>query len=323
MVNNNYDAELVKLALPDYHNNGNTFEENVVSVHSCKLGGFPIYPNKQDAQVYKCPICQSIMYLVVQLDIGSSRIFYAFACNSAKCASSPKGWKAFFISQVPPKPPSPLPSPAKGGNFWDINPCSSSNQKSPFSLQELKDDLPLLEYADTDYPSQFPPLPLCIVEEFWHESKKRQDPPPINQANYNAADADEVYEKIMPVGVDKQFEQFQKRTSAYPRQCIRYGGVPLLYHGNDAAFQSSREPNIKCPACRQLCHFELQLMPAILNFLPVSKAEYLQHIPPADRSQHPLFGDEMQWGTVLVYSCNNNPECSSTSEAFCHVQVEQ
>lgn len=323
-----FSSCLVELGLPD--GPLTTQDDEADDLYTSKIGGFPVFANEELSQIQpKCGCCGSDMYLILQMDAPLpdtsmiDRIFYAFACNSVKCAATPEGWRAFF-TLIQPEKPAPIQAcqlPKK--NFWEAD-FLPEESLSNLSLKDKKEEEEKKQYfAMSSYPVQFPATALRIVEEFWQDPKKKPESVlPIAHATLASEDPD-FYEKIMPVGVDKQFEKFQKRTAAYPRQCVRYspGGHPLSFNSNPLP----QSPPL-CPKCQQPQHFELQLTPAILNYLPVSNPKYLRHIQPEARSKHPLFGDEMQWGTVIVYSCglgchlleDRNAECPAT----CLIQLE-
>ena len=324
------NPEIVELGLPD--GSLTVQDEEAFDLFTSKIGGFPVYAKPElVVQEPKCACCGSTMYLIIQMDAPlpdtptHDRIFYAFACNSAKCAATPNGWCAFFTlvsKSSSPRDEATAPSALLKKNFWDTD----YTPEESLSKLSIKDDDEAEYVAVSSYSAQLPATALRIVEEFWQEARKKPEPVVVVEPLPEPAGTEEadVYENIMPTGVDKQFQTFQKRTAAYPRQCVRYspGGQALPFNASPLPQTSP-----VCPNCQQPQHFELQLMPAILNYLPVSNAKYLGHIPPEKRSNHPLFGDEMQWGTVIVYSCGigchvlgggNNAHVPAT----CHIQLE-
>jgi hypothetical protein len=291
------DESLAELAIPD----GILTEEEALDPLFCRLGGYTVYLTGDFPVDFRCLKCSSILYFMLQVDCSSQaldRALYVFACNSASCCGDSGAWVSFFQTRTP-RPT--VNASKRTTNFWESevgNLCLEDDQQinSPFPHQS--------------YPCQFPSLALKIVTEFWCE-------PVIPKNTYKLSvdvpDAEfedkDVYEKILPLGVDKKFEKFQKRIASYPRQCIRFDCKPL-------AFSDTPLPEHPCcPICVTPSQYTLQLMPAILNYLPVAREPYLAHIAPKDRSKHPLFGDEMNWGSVFVYSCPND-------HAHCIVQQE-
>lgn len=97
----------------------------------------------------------------------------------------------------------------------------------------------------------------------------------------------ENYEKSELKHGDRKFHKFIKRLQRCPQQCVRYcrGGDPLLI--NDLESQVI-DP---CPACGSQREFELQLLPAILPWLQAEEEETTF---------------DVDFGTILVFSCKNN-----------------
>ncbi|RUS68667.1 hypothetical protein EGW08_023571 [Elysia chlorotica] len=97
--------------------------------------------------------------------------------------------------------------------------------------------------------------------------------------------ASEGYEKSELRHGDRKFHKFLKRLQRCPQQCVRYnrGGDPLLV--------DELEDIARCPACGGERVFELQLLPALLPWLQV------------DGTEHNV---EIDFGTVLVFTCKNN-----------------
>ncbi|XP_054266645.1 programmed cell death protein 2-like [Macrosteles quadrilineatus] len=103
------------------------------------------------------------------------------------------------------------------------------------------------------------------------------------EAEVNASDTGEKYEKTLPPHGDKLFHQFITRIQRNPGQILRYirdGGAPLFLY-----------PPSDVPRCCQHCHgdlvFELQLLPTLITRLQLS----------GSGSGH------IEFGTVLVLSC--------------------
>jgi hypothetical protein len=64
-------------------------------------------------------------------------------------------------------------------------------------------------------------------------------------------------------------------------------------------------------------------MPAILSLLPGCEEKYLRHIPEARRHSHPLYGDGMEWATLLAYSCGVCTRKAGVVDVAIQVQVEK
>lgn len=207
---------------------------------------------------------------------------------------------------------------APKSSFWDslMNDDEKVEEKKETpSLLSDSAAVPVASKVTLHTPkNKFPGIYLHIDEEIIVEKREKRSATPENVSNTpEAAGAGgeeewsgEQYEKFRAPGTDKSFNRFQKRVSHYPRQCVRYavsaGQTPLLYHDIDLASAVTKLP--ACSRCKQACnHFDLQLMPAILAFLPTESAEHIRHIPENKKSNNPMVSDGMEWGSVMVYSC--------------------
>lgn len=109
---------------------------------------------------------------------------------------------------------------------------------------------------------------------------------------------DEEVAEDSEVDVDRTFLKFQKRLSREPEQVLRYARVsysseeanPQPLWANDGDRPDPEADIGCCPQCNAQRTFELQVMPQLLNSLDIV------HSDP----------DAMDWGTLLVYSCNAN-----------------
>ncbi|KAJ3232104.1 programmed cell death protein [Chytriomyces hyalinus] len=117
----------------------------------------------------------------------------------------------------------------------------------------------------------------------------------------------DVYEKTQVKGMTKAFKTFQKAIEAYPEQCVRYGfgSNPLLF--NDKPI-SKPDACVHCKAPRT---FEMQLMPALLTFLPTEEFALKQQVKDAAENAAPRksvadLNKGLDFGTILVYTCSRN-----------------
>nr|XP_043873614.1 programmed cell death protein 2-like [Solea senegalensis] len=115
----------------------------------------------------------------------------------------------------------------------------------------------------------------------------------------------EKYEKSRARHGDAIFSRFMKRISICPQQILRYcrGGRPLFISEPPANTAPVVAP---CGSCGGSRTFELQLMPALVSQLRRKDAEA-----------------ELEFGTVLVYTCTNScwtEGSGSAVEEFCYVQ---
>lgn len=101
----------------------------------------------------------------------------------------------------------------------------------------------------------------------------------------------EKYERTEIKHGDKVFHRFRKQTAACPQQCVRYqwNGSPLFIKDLSPS-ERSTYTNRFCPSCGGEVVFELQLMPALVNFLQTSEKA----------------GPATEFGTVIVFTCKNS-----------------
>ncbi|XP_061175530.1 programmed cell death protein 2-like [Saccostrea echinata] len=138
-----------------------------------------------------------------------------------------------------------------------------------------------------------------------------QDLPSTTSSNgkAGAATQGEKYERTEIKHGDKMFHRFLKQTSICPQQCVRYqwNGSPL-YIKEMSPSEKTAITNRSCPSCGGPVVFELQLMPALVNFLQLPENS----------------GPATEFGTVIVFTCKNS--CwdgqSKTIQEFVHVQPD-
>ncbi|XP_010132202.1 PREDICTED: programmed cell death protein 2, partial [Buceros rhinoceros silvestris] len=87
---------------------------------------------------------------------------------------------------------------------------------------------------------------------------------------------------------DKIFQMFKERVDAEPEPIIRYcrGGEGPIWVSGENIPEEKDIPNCSCGAKRI---FEFQIMPQLLNHLQVDS-----------------FGESIDWGTLVVYTCADN-----------------
>lgn len=122
---------------------------------------------------------------------------------------------------------------------------------------------------------------------------------------------EEKYEKTKARHGDAVFSRFMKKISLCPQQILRYcrGGKPLFI-----SEPPSNLPQVvsaaACGSCGGSRTFELQLMPALVSLL---------------RGKDGSTQAELEFGTVLVYTCANScwtDGSHSPVEEFCFVQMD-
>lgn len=168
----------------------------------------------------------------------------------------------------------------------------------------------------------------------------------------------EAYEKLQLKHYNKTFKAFQRTVELDPAQCIRYcvKGNPLFYDV-DVVYHSLSSGGAgppHCPYCKGSRMFEMQLMPAILSFLPTEEharnvlrletqesAQALNPTSISDIMSNCTIGSgvnelnglkekgrRLEWmslgmdfGTVLIYTCESDCGGSGTyMEEVCFLQ---
>lgn len=316
--------DIIELALPD----GALLPSEDTDVYTSKLGGRPVWlnhPSKDLLDSLKCPLCGTDLYHLLQMDCpreeypSVDRIVYVFVCNTRACSQDARGWKVVFMMKHKDDEQEQESMTVTAGktSFWDsLMNEQVEDKKNPLTgttsaaKSEPKSSAPV---PLSNPKNKFPGIYLHIDEEIIVEKREKKSviPENITIASEATAGGDEEwsgeqYEKFRAPGTDKSFNRFQKRVAHYPRQCVRYAvsgaQTPLLYH--DLNINSAVAKLGACEHCDHAVHrFELQLMPAVLAFLPTESAEYLKHIPEVKKSSNPMVSDGMEWGSVMVYSC--------------------
>lgn len=313
MTITDFDDVAVELALPDGPLSLGEEQDPFVS----KVGGKPtlLFPSKilkdDSSRSLACSRCGNSKYLILQLDCPLEehpeidRVIYVFACNSRVCTEAGQVGVVTSLLQcrraMKDKGPESEKSPS---SLWS---SFASGTEIASDLEQLKisDDSTTPGFYLEDMSVSFPPTALHIVDELIADTRA-----PSRKSSSTELDAlasgetsevwqGEVYEKMQVTGYDRAFKAFHTRVSHYPRQLARYspGGEPLPFNADPL-------PTIlPCDVCGKARRFELQLMPAILSKLPTNDSKYLGHIPKKERNKHPLYGDGMEWGTIMIYNC--------------------
>ena len=334
--------DIIELALP----NGPLLFNEDNEVFTSKLGGRPVWlnnPSKDLVDSLKCLKCKTDLYLLLQMDCpreefpAVDRVVYVFACNTRECSQDSRGWRVIFMTRRNAAAPvTGFKNEEVDGktktSFWDSIMSESSSvvdtKENSQSSPALKSDSKL-ENLISNPKNKFPGIYLHIDDEIIVEKREKKNPIVVQETAPEFSGSGiveeewsgEQYEKVRAPGTDKSFNRFQKRVAHYPRQCVRYavsgGQTPLLFHDCNLSDEINKLP--LCPSCKSHpTRFELQLMPAILAFLPTESAEYIGHIEKNKRSKNPMISDGMEWGTVMIYSCSafcgfTGPEHSNNS----------
>lgn len=291
---------------------------------------------------------------------GIDRVVYVFGCNRRVCSQQPGGWKVLVqcrLNAEAASVQSAASASSQAATFWDdlmSADGNSSAKEMQISSTATAKTTPTTKATTTSTPTptlpHFPPIFLHIEEELIMEKRSSNKSSSKSFASASTSTstseasttteewAGEQYEKFCVPGADASFTRFQKRVAHYPRQCVRYtvaapdpdprAKLPPLQPPTALPFRDCQwaEELAALPICRggcgsRLCRFELQLMPAVLAFLPTEQDAYLTHVKPAERSTNPLISDGMEWGTVMIFTC---PICGPMlqSEAAVLIQVE-
>lgn len=329
----------IELSIPD----GPTYDDEERSVFFSRLGGKPCWLGEPIKDIC-CSLCSSNLFLILQMELpitginagklkGIDRVVYVFGCNSRLCTENPdaplKAIKVFIQLRRPKnynlftKPMSSNTATTTTG-LWNSLMGNgdefSSSDRNDDTLEEAEDEY-INSTFDSTYPCSFKSIALKTIQEQYNPrdakkyssktnstSKKDFDLKEMAKDLLNEKDLDdkdiigEAYERMDILGYAKTFKEFHRRVSAHPRQCVRYAQSPLLFE--DIAKEDIKNTKIPFCSCNNAT-FELQLMPAILSFLSCNEEEYLNHIPKEKRALHPIFGDGMEWGSIIIMGCRN------------------
>lgn len=270
---------------------------------------------------------------------GIDRVVYVFGCNSRLCTESPdaalKSIRAFMqlrkpknfsVSKLTKKEPtSGLWDTLMGGDEFcglDSNDDVNNVNDDDVAYNMTEEDEVINSTFDSEYPVSFKSIALkSIQEQYKPRDAKRNSSKAGRKSENNDFDLKELakdllnekdlddkdvigeaYERMDVLGYEKTFKEFHRRVSTHPRQCVRISPSPLLFE--DVSKEIIKNTPIPCCTCHNAT-FEVQLMPAILSFLSCNEDVYLGHIAKEKRGLHPLFGDGMEWGTIIVMGCRN------------------
>lgn len=185
-----------------------------------------------------------------------------------------------------------------------------SSQLWGLSLGESQEDIPVLRpfFISVEEESELggEDDDLLHAQQLLKEYERREG---VAVGELEVGGGEEKYEKMKARHGDAVFSRFMKKISQCPQQILRYcrGGEPL--------FISEPPPDMArvvpaCSSCGGSRAFELQLMPALVSLLRRRDGD-------ADA--------ELEFGTVLVYTCVNScwtAGSRSAVEEFCLVQTD-
>ncbi|XP_070764137.1 programmed cell death protein 2-like [Enoplosus armatus] len=325
-----------------------------------KVGGQPDWLPVISRQSPRCARCGAPLAHVVQVycPLEASpyhRNLHLFACPGAECSGGPECWRvlrsqcleAVAAAQIPSRPVPAQEAPLsatdwcdtaddwgmeEGDDGWGGVKDSQVQEKaaapeakaaSETDVSSQLQDLSLGDSQEEDVPV-LRPFFISVVEEsdlggeeddlrhaqeLLREYERREGVAVRELEGSEGGGGEEKYEKMKARHGDAVFSRFMKKISHCPQQILRYcrGGKPLFISeppSNMAQVVSA------CGSCGGSRTFELQLMPSLVSVLQKKDAGA---------------GSELEFGTVLVYTCTNScwtAGSGSAVEEFCFVQTD-
>lgn len=326
-----------------------------------KVGGQPDWWPVAPRQPPRCGRCGAPLAQVVQVycPLEASpyhRDLHLFACPGAECSGRADCWRVLrsqcLETEVTAAQTSSRPAPAQEASLSATDWCEAADDwgmeegddgwggslKKESQVQEKAaapeteavsemdvssrlQDLRLGE-SEKDVPI-FRPFFISVMEEsdlcgeegdLEHAQKllreyEKREGVTVGEVEGDEGGGEEKYEKTKARHGDAVFSRFMKKISLCPQQILRYcrGGKPLFISeppSNLAQVVSA------CGSCGGSRTFELQLMPALVSLL---------------RGKDGGAEVELEFGTVLVYTCTNScwtAGSHSPVEEFCFVQMD-
>uniref|UniRef100_A0A1A8KAA4 Programmed cell death 2-like n=1 Tax=Nothobranchius kuhntae TaxID=321403 RepID=A0A1A8KAA4_NOTKU len=315
-----------------------------------KVGGEPDWPPVFSRLSPRCGLCGGLSVHVVQIycPLQASpyhRTLHLFACPRPDCSGRSESWTALRSQSLEaPGRPGPLPAPAplvsdwcESADDWGMedgfdgwgggpdriqDPQELGGEVPPVCDADVSQQLQHLCLSESGDPPVFCPFFINVVEEsdLYGEDEELEHAQELLR-DYERREKMEVgvleesscsiekYEKTNAKHGDAAFSRFMKTISLCPQQILRYcrGGKPVFISKPPSSMAQLLSA---CSSCGGSRIFELQLMPALVH--------YLQR---KDRSSEA----ELEFGTVLVYTCSTSCWTSgseSAVEEFCFVQTD-
>uniref|UniRef100_A0A3B3XST8 Programmed cell death protein 2 C-terminal domain-containing protein n=1 Tax=Poecilia mexicana TaxID=48701 RepID=A0A3B3XST8_9TELE len=300
-----------------------------------KVGGKPDWSSAVTGQSPCCRICSAPLAHVVQVYCplqGSPfhRNLHLFACCQPGCSGMSGSWTALRsqCAEAPNQSSTPqvvIPSATdwcESADDWgmereeDDSGCRGGNDHHCW-MQNLKLNKYLVGYRcwclfSATYihfaPKKVDDDQLEHAQELLREYERREGTA-VWETEGKGGGGGEKYEKAGARHGDAVFFRFMKAVLLCPQQILRYcrHSKPLFIC--KAPSKMSQEVPA-CGSCGEPRTFELQLMPALVSLLQRT-----------DSSPE----DELEFGTVLVYTCTNSCWAAGTNcpvEEFCFVQPD-
>ncbi|XP_043979974.1 programmed cell death protein 2-like [Gambusia affinis] len=320
-----------------------------------KVGGKPDWSSAVTGQSPCCRLCSAPLAHVVQVycplqDSPYHRNLHLFACCQPGCSGMSGSWTVLRsqCAEAPNQSSTPqvvVPSATDWCEFaddWgmereeDDSGCRGGDdhqQQSedlqtgvsptvcPMDVSSGLQQLSLVEFEDVPV---FRPFFISVVEEselceeddqlahaqeLLREYERREGAAVWEAEEGGDGGGGEKYEKAGARHGDAVFSRFMKAVSLCPRQILRYcRHSKPLFISKPPSKGSQEVP--ACGSCGEPRTFELQLMPALVSLLQRT-----------DSSPE----DELEFGTVLVYTCTNSCWTAGANcpvEEFCFVQPD-
>ncbi|KAK2842831.1 hypothetical protein Q5P01_013031 [Channa striata] len=287
-----------------------------------KVGGHPDWLPGISRPSPRCARCGLPLAHVVQVycPLQASpyhRNLHLFACPGAACSGRPESWKV-LRSQCPETeaPTAGKCAPAQGAPLSATDWCDTADDwgvedgddewgggvKQDGRVQEEAEDSPVPDLVGENDDLEHARELLRA-----YESRERVV---VGQLDGDeGGGGEEKYEKTKARHGDVIFSKFMKKISLCPQQILRYcrGGTPLFISESPS---NMAQVVSACSSCGGSRTFELQLMPALVSLLQrVSGSAEV----------------ELEFGTVLVYTCTNScwtAGSGSAVEELCLVQTD-
>jgi len=320
-------------------------KKDLNSWYTNKIGGRPDWMNSFESSWQAlCDRCNEPQALVIQLYSclsGSEhhRSIYIFSCLKKACWKTSKGWSVYRTLKVykeENQQKSCIEQDEDLGNWdlggggwgdetddWDEKECALTTLSKEDVIEEQMSKITLSEdiYKNINVvhceqsPPQFSSYYINVYDEQSYSTSKTDDHVKQLEDQYNnsalqneaTSKQDNTYEKSTIIG--KSLKSFSKCVKLCPEQVARYsyGGNPLYLDDKQELLAYP-----KCVHCGSKCVFEMQLMPALLPYLEHDKLN--------------VEGDttmDIEYGTVVVFTCENNCWSNQSAATSSHIFREQ
>ncbi|XP_005814744.2 programmed cell death protein 2-like [Xiphophorus maculatus] len=319
-----------------------------------KVGGKPDWSSAVTGQSPCCRLCSAPLAHVVQVycplqDSPYHRNLHLFACCQPGCSGTSGSWtvlrcqcpEALNQSSTPQVVVPSATDWCELADDWgmereeDDSGCRGGDdhqQQSedletgvsptvcPMDVSSGLQQLSLVEFEDMPV---FRPFFISVVEEselcadddqLEHAQEllreyERREGTAVWEGEEGGGGGGEKYEKAGARHGDAAFFRFMKAVSLCPQQILRYcRHSKPLFISKPPSKVSQAVP--ACGSCGEPRTFELQLMPALVSLLQRT-----------DSSPE----DELEFGTVVVYTCTNSCWTAGTNcpvEEYCFVQPD-